>query len=107
MIPSHFIRLNKICTFLPGASEEVARNMLEACNNELDMAIGMYLDSGLAEDGGGGGGGGGSGSGRGRNGGGGRAGGSGSSSSNSSPKRNGGGRKRSKTKVSLRTFMEL
>jgi len=71
-----------------GASEEVAQNMLEACNNELDMAIGMYLDSGLAEDGGGGGAVGG------------RSGGGRSSagiSSNSSPKRNS-GRRRSKTK---------
>jgi len=69
-----------------GASEEVAKNMLEACNNELDMAIGMYLDSGLAEDSGGGGGAGGS---RSRN---------GRSSASASPKRNG-GRRRSKTKT--------
>ena len=75
--------------------------MLEACNNELDMAIGMYLDSGLTEDGGGGAGGSGGGrGGRGVRGGGGRssAGGAGTSSS-SSPKRNG-GKKRSKTNVS-------
>ena len=57
--------------------------MLEACNNELDMAIGMYLDSGLAEDVGGGGGGGG-----GSRGGGGRSNGIGAGSA--SPKRNGG-----------------
>ena len=68
-----------------GASEEVAKNMLEACNNELDMAIGMYLDSGLAEDSGGGG----AGGSRGLN---------GRSSASASPKRNG-GRRRSKTKV--------
>ncbi|NWS73929.1 UBXN7 protein, partial [Crotophaga sulcirostris] len=35
----------------PGASESVGRHMLEACNNNLEMAVNMYLDSGgIAEE---------------------------------------------------------
>jgi len=82
-----------------GATQEVARNMLEACNMELDLAIGMYIDSGLGETSGAGP------SGAGPSGSSGRSrprpgssrGGSGNSSASNSPKR-GGNKRKAKSK---------
>lgn len=30
----------------PGASEKVGRHFIDACNGDLEMAIGMHMDSG-------------------------------------------------------------
>lgn len=40
-----------ISNSLPGATESVGKHMLEACNNNLEMAVTMFLDGGgIAEE---------------------------------------------------------
>ena len=39
-----------MCSSISGSSEEVGQRLLEACNNNLEMAIGMHMDGVTGEN---------------------------------------------------------